>query len=129
MENEPSALQVAPVTNFLFWDDSYLSTLDTSVIAVEGNAIILRDTIAYAEAGGQESDRININGISVLEAKLDPENQFITYLLPENHGLQRDNSVRVDIDWIRRYRLMRLHFATELILVLMNRHFGKKTPG
>jgi len=24
---------------------------------------------------------------------------------------------------------MRLHFATELILVFMNRHFGKKKPG
>jgi Ser-tRNA(Ala) deacylase AlaX len=124
-----STLQVTPVTNLLFWDDPYLTELDTTVLAQKGNAVILRDTIAYAEAGGQESDRIKINGITVLDANLDPEKQFITYTLPEGHGLQLGSSAHMEIDWIRRYRLMRLHFATELILVLMNRCFGNKKPG
>lgn len=117
------------MTNFLFWDDSYLTLLDTTVLAVEGNAVILKDTIAYAEAGGQESDRAKINNIAVLESKLDPEKRFITYILPENHGLKPYTAAHIEIDWIRRYRLMRLHFACELILILMNRHFGKKQEG
>jgi Ser-tRNA(Ala) deacylase AlaX len=116
-------------THFVFWSDPYLTVLDTAVLAVEGNAVILKDTIGYAEAGGQESDRMQINGIPVLESRLDPEKRFIIYTLPENHGLQTDSPVHMEIDWPRRYRLMRLHFACELVLILINRLFGKKQLG
>ena len=117
------------MTNFVFWENPYLTVLDTIVLSVEGSAVILKDTIGYAEAGGQESDQITINGIPVLESKLDPEKRFIIYILPENRGLEPGAAVHMEIDWVRRYRLMRLHFACELILILMNRHFGKKKQG
>src|SRR5271166_3629475 len=117
------------MTNFLFWEDPYLTALDTTVLSVEGNAVVLNDTIGYAEAGGQESDHIKINNITALESRLDPEKRFITYIMPENHGLQPGTVVHIEIDWTRRYRLMRLHFACELILILMNRLFGKKKKG
>ena len=39
----------------------------------------------------------------------------IFYTLPENHGLLSGQPVEVEIDWDRRYRLMRLHFAAELV--------------
>lgn len=117
------------MTNFLFWEDPYLTVLDTTVLSVEGNTVVLNDTIAYAEAGGQESDQTTINNIAVLESKLDPEKRFITYMLPENHGLKPGAVAHMEIDWSRRYRLMRLHFACELILILMNRLFGKKKEG
>jgi Ser-tRNA(Ala) deacylase AlaX len=110
------------MTNFLFWDDPYLTKLDTTVVSADGNAIILKETIAYAEAGGQESDRGMINNVALLESRLDSDRQFITYLLPENHGLYPGSPVHIKIEWPRRYRLMRLHFACELILILMNRH-------
>ena len=54
------------MTNFLFWEDPYLTVLNTTVLSVDGNAVILKDTIGYAEAGGQESDQIKINTIPVL---------------------------------------------------------------
>jgi Ser-tRNA(Ala) deacylase AlaX len=117
------------MTHFIFWEDSYLTSLDTSVLSVEGQQVILKETIAYAEAGGQESDRVTMNHITALESVLDPEKCFITYTLPENHGLKPGDLVHVEIDWTRRYRLMRLHFACELILILMNRYFGKKKQG
>src|SRR5207237_19485 len=42
----------------------------------------------------------------------------IRYRLPEGHGLAPGEAVEVAIDWIRRYRLMRLHFAAEIVLEL-----------
>lgn len=117
------------MTIFRFWDEPYLKELDTTVLSVEGNGVVLKDTVAYAEAGGQESDRTKINGIEVLEARLDTEKRFITYILPESHGLQPGAPAHVEIDWQRRFRLMRLHFSCELILILMNRYFGKKKQG
>ena len=39
-----------------FWDDPYLTTLQTEVTRVVGNQVWLRDTIFFAQSGGQESD-------------------------------------------------------------------------
>jgi alanyl-tRNA synthetase len=49
----------------------------------------------------------------------------IIYTLPENHGLAPGESVLMEIDWNRRYCLMRLHFAAEQVLAL----FYKMFPG
>lgn len=115
------------MTTFIFWKDPYLHHLKTHVKKVDGNQIILEDTIAYAEAGGQESDRTKLNGKDVLQSVLDPSKRYISYFLEDGHGFSEGDPVSINIDWHRRYRLMRLHFACELVLVLMNRHFLGKT--
>ncbi|MFA5902711.1 MAG: alanyl-tRNA editing protein [Desulfobacula sp.] len=104
------------MTKKLFWEDPYRTSLDTVVERVEGSSVFLRETIFYALSGGQESDGGTIGGYPVLEAeKTGPD---IAYVLPESHTLKPGDPVRVQIDWDRRYRLMRLHFAAELILEL-----------
>ena len=114
----------------LFWIDPYLTKLETTVSAINGNEIIFNDTIAYSESGGQESDKTTINGIEVLSSRMDKgDPYFIYYTLPEGHGLSVGDKVSMEIDWPRRNRLMRLHFTCELILVLMNRLFNKTPNG
>lgn len=101
----------------LFWEDPYLRACDTVVERVDGATISLRETIFYAFSGGQESDAGAIAGHPVLEARkvgLD-----IAYRLPDDHGLRPGDPARVEIDWERRYRLMRLHFAAEVVLELV----------
>lgn len=114
---------VVVMTRSVFWEDPYLSHLNTKVKKVDGEQIILEDTIAYAESGGQESDLASLNGVPVLQSVLDSSKKWITYFLPEDHGFKEGDSVSLEIDWRRRYRLMRHHFACELVLVLMNRYF------
>ncbi|MFO3612868.1 alanyl-tRNA editing protein, partial [Legionella pneumophila serogroup 1] len=41
--------------------------------------------------------------------------------LPAEHGLSKGDVVLMEIDFVRRYKLMRLHFAAELILELVQR--------
>ena len=114
----------------LFWIDPYLTKLETTVSAINGNEIIFNDTIAYSESGGQESDKTTINGIEVLSSRMDKgDPYFIYYTLPEGHGLSVGDKVSMEIDWPRRNRLMRLHFTCELILVHMNRLFNKTPNG
>lgn len=55
----------------MFWVDPYLSKLSTTVAHVSGNEVVLNETIAYAESGGQESDHATINGMSVLSSRMD----------------------------------------------------------
>jgi Ser-tRNA(Ala) deacylase AlaX len=106
-------------TGKLFWIDPYRTTLETHVSGVEGDEISLVQTIFYALSGGQESDAGTIAGFPVLEARKD--GQALRYRLPPDHGLNPGASVRIEIDGVRRLRLMRLHFAAELTLELVTR--------
>lgn len=101
----------------LFWQDPYRKTLATHIVTVAGNDVTLEETIFYAFSGGQESDAGSIGGRPVLEARKNGGD--IVYTLGEGHGLQPGDAVAVEIDWGRRYRLMRLHLAAEIILELV----------
>ena len=109
------------MTTKVFWQDPYLTELNTTVQTVSGNKITLKETIFYAFSGGQESDQGTIGSHHVLEAK--KEEKEIFYTLDENHGLNVGDSVKIMIDWDRRYKLMRLHFAAEVVLELVCQKF------
>ena len=92
------------MTKKIFWQDPYLTELDTTVQTVNGNQITVSETIFYAFSGGQESDRGTISGHKVLEAK--KQGKEIFYTLDENHGVKVGDIVKIVIDWTRRYKLM-----------------------
>jgi Ser-tRNA(Ala) deacylase AlaX len=100
----------------LFWQDAYRTSLETRIAAVEGDQVRLEETIFYAFSGGQESDAGSIGGRRVLNARKD--GLEIVYTLEDRHGLHAGDAVTIEIDWARRYKLMRLHLAAEIILEL-----------
>jgi Ser-tRNA(Ala) deacylase AlaX len=105
-----------------FWVDPYLTSLNAKVKTVTDDRIAVDKTIAFALSGGQESDAGTINGYRILKAeKVEKE---IFYTLEGPHEIGVGDDVLIQIDWERRYRLMRLHFAAEIILELVNQHFG-----
>ena len=104
------------MTQKKFWSDPYLTSHETVVSSVNGSDITLESTIFFAFSGGQESDYGTITGLPVVSARKD--GLEIVYTLPQEHGLSVGQKVGIEIDWPRRYRLMRLHFAAELVLEL-----------
>lgn len=108
------------MTKKLFWEDPYQVQLSTRVASVTNANITLEETIFYAFSGGQESDSGTIGGHSVIAAA--KQGLDIVYTLPADHGLRAGQAVDVHIDWSRRYRLMRLHFAAEMVLQLVYKH-------
>lgn len=102
-----------------FWADPYQSRHRTRIGTVAGDQVTLESTIFFALSGGQESDTGTIASTPVLAARKDGSE--ITYTLPDQHGLVSGQEVEVVIDWPRRYRLMRLHFAAEIVLELFIR--------
>jgi len=110
-------------THKQFWVNPYQTALQTHIMAVDGASVQVAESIFYAFSGGQESDIGTFNGLPVLEAR---KNELaIHYILPPEHGLHVGDALEMRIDWTRRYRLMRLHFAAELILELSYRQLGK----
>lgn len=110
------------MTRKVFWDDPYLDRLDTRVAGVVGDEVRLAETILYAFSGGQESDHGTIGGLPVIEARKDGRD--IGYRLAAGHSLSAGDPVTVVLDWPRRYRLMRLHFAAEIVLELVYQRLG-----
>lgn len=114
----------------VFWDNPYQQCLETKVSQVDGNVVVFADTIGFSECGGQESDTVTVNDIRAVSSHMDKCPPFlIYYTFPDGHGFFPGANVLMKIDWLRRYRLMRLHFACELILVLMNRLFNDTPEG
>jgi alanyl-tRNA synthetase len=109
----------------VFWSDPYLTKLSTTVATVSDADMTLSETIFFAFSGGQESDIGTINGQAVLVAR--KQGLEVVYTLSESHGLKAGQSVLVEIDWVRRYQLMRLHFAAELVLELFYKNLGEMT--
>ncbi len=110
------------MTRKVFWEDPYLTRLAALVTGVEGHDVTLDRTIFYALSGGQESDAGTIAGRRVLAAR--KQGREIVYTLESTDGLLPGARVEMEIDWPRRYRLMRLHFAAEIVLELALRELG-----
>lgn len=111
----------------IFWENPYQTLLNTTVTQVDGERVLFAETIAFSFSGGQESDKAFVNDMPVLNSEI--KDKFIYYYLPENHGLKVGEQVVMTIDWARRYRLMRLHFAAELILELVTHQLNLQKIG
>jgi misacylated tRNA(Ala) deacylase len=123
------------VTKRLYLDDAYLKECSARVLRVEGNAVVLDQTVLYAESGGQAPDlgalRWDGQEARVLDSQVvsgghtgDIVHRVEGALPPV--GAQ----VRVVIDWERRYGLMRHHTAAHVFAAIMHKeHKGAKFTG
>ncbi|MGR5433627.1 alanyl-tRNA editing protein [Vibrio owensii] len=109
------------MTHKVFWDDPYQVELESTVSRVDGPCIELEESIFYAESGGQESDAGTIGGIQVIKAE--KQGLSIVYTLEREPKFQAGAVVTTQIDWARRYALMKLHFAAEVILEVVTHRF------
>jgi misacylated tRNA(Ala) deacylase len=115
------------MTEFVFREQSYLKTLDAEVEAVlEDGGIVLDRTIFYANSGGQPGDNGQIvlsdGAVVPIVTAVHPggDKTRIAHMVAE--GAQRPSGgdrVRLEIDWDRRYRLMRMHTALHLLSVAL----------
>ncbi len=111
----------------VFWDNPYQQRLTTKVVAVFGGRLLLEETIAFSFSGGQESDKATLNGLPIVHSEI--EDNLIYYTFEKEQEFSPGDTVTMEINWPRRYRLMRLHFAAELILELVTRKLGVEKIG
>jgi misacylated tRNA(Ala) deacylase len=114
------------MTEFAFRTDSYLKSLDATVTEVTSDGgIVLDRTIFYAASGGQPNDTGRIVGadgaVTAIGNVVHPDGDKARIVhvpaegsLPPSVG----DKVTLEIDWDRRYRLMRMHTALHLLSVV-----------
>lgn len=105
----------------IFWENPYLTELEVNVTSIDGDCVTVDKTIAFAFTGGQESDFGTIGGYTIVRAE--KQGKQIIYQL-DRPVLSVGDCIVMHIDWSRRCKLMRLHFAAELVLELMNQNFA-----
>lgn len=102
----------------IFWEDPYKTELITTITGINKNVLTLKETIVYAFSGGQQSDDGTINDFKIVKAQ--KSGKEIYYTIEEGHNLRINDHVLLKIDWDKRYKIMKLHFAAEIVLELVN---------
>jgi len=109
------------MTELLFRDDAYLKTATARVVAIRDGKVELDRTIFYPLGGGQPGDtgiliRDNGTRIAVADTRKGETPGAVAHVLAAGESLpEPGESVGLEIDWDRRYALMRLHTALHVM--------------
>jgi misacylated tRNA(Ala) deacylase len=124
-------LQVERVmTELLCQTDSYLRSFDATVIAVDGEAIVLDQTAFYPGGGGQPYDTGSVtwDGGSARVVKVKRRGADVLHWLA-GEVPSMGTLVHGTLDWERRYRLMRTHTALHVLCGVVWRDHGASVTG
>lgn len=111
-------------TKRLFWEDPYMTNCEATVLKKNDKEVVLDQTVFYAFSGGQASDAGAIDGVPVIDARKSGDE--IVYVLETTPKFNEGDKVVINIDWDKRYRLMKLHAASHVIYFLVERQTGLK---
>lgn len=109
------------MTEELFREDAYMKTCEATITGIDERGIILDRTIFYPLGGGQPGDTgslVNQNGISVEITNTIKDRESGDHLhvpAEDAPSLSAGDVVKCEIDWDRRYRMMRMHSALHLL--------------
>jgi misacylated tRNA(Ala) deacylase len=123
----------------LCYTDAYARTAEARVVDVdaagEAPLVILDRTVFYPGGGGQPPDRgvllRSLDGRSwTVRAARKSGGDIVHELEPSPQGLpERDDMLTVDLDWARRYALMRTHTALHALCGVVWREYGALVTG
>ncbi len=122
------------MTDLLYQTDSYLQTFDAVVTAVnaENRAVLLDRTAFYPGGGGQPCDTgiLRASGLELPVIRIKKELEGAWHYLGGEGPLPAVGaSVTGQIDWSRRYALMRTHTAMHILCGVVFRDFGAQVTG
>lgn len=120
------------MTDLLYLGDSYLRAFDATVVDVtpEG-AVVLDRTAFYPGGGGQPHDlgQLQAGDRSWNVVKLAKDGDRVLHLLDGEDAPGPGTQVRGELDWARRYRLMRTHTAMHVLCGTIFRAYGALVTG
>ncbi|HAE00562.1 MAG TPA: Ala-tRNA(Pro) hydrolase [Rhodospirillaceae bacterium] len=110
-------------TEELYRDDSYLKSCDATVVEItDRGALVLDRTVFYYTGGGQPGDSgtLTFDGGSIRIGTTIQVDGDILHIPEEGQTLPPvGTKVVAEIDWDRRYRLMKMHTAMHLLCALV----------
>jgi misacylated tRNA(Ala) deacylase len=108
-------------TELLFRDDAYLKSATARVLEVRERGVVLDRTIFYPLGGGQPGDtgalvRASGERIAIVDTRKGETPGSVLHIPASGASRpETGESLSMEIDWARRYALMRLHTALHLM--------------
>jgi len=116
-------------TKELYYENPYWKNGVAKVLYVGDDYIILDQTIFYPGEGGQECDTGYIISPDGTKYKVDTVFKYgkaiVHHVANKEIRLKPGEYVRLEIDWDRRYSLMRHHTSTHILLSAIRKVLGK----
>ena len=121
------------VTELLFQKDSYLRRFEAVVVGLTSDGVILDKTAFHPTSGGVANDTgwlySGERRYEVRDVIIDKSSGEVIHVLDSLEGLKPSSSVIGELNWERRYRLMRLHTAAHILSAVMYSKYGSLVTG
>lgn len=128
------------MTELLYYQDSYCKEFEASIISVDRSAkqvkVELDQTAFYPGGGGQPHDEgwLHLSDRKFRVNKVKREGRKIWHYIEgdtqESAELFREGvSVKAELDWERRYKIMRTHTAMHILCGVIWRDYGASVTG
>ena len=115
------------MTKKLFWEDPYAREFEAEVELIEGNRVVLDQTAFNPRGGGLLSDTGRLNGVRVIEATKEGDNVY--HILESPAEMRVGDRVHGELDWDRRYRIMKMHTSAHILSAVVNGETGALITG
>ncbi len=128
---EPALLEWAslfPETKALFHENPYETKFSAKIIGIKGKFLVLDQTLFYPSSGGQDHDVGFIyfsDGRRADVRRVLKVGNVIIHELSDSVIANPGETVIGEVDWLRRYKLMRHHTATHIVLASARRVLGE----
>ncbi len=114
-----------------------MKEFDATVTAVDGNRVVLDRTAFYPGGGGQPNDEgwLTVDGqrLRVSKVKKERSDGQIWHTLEATDGglpsITPGQQVHGELDWERRYQIMRTHTAMHILCGVVWRDYGAQVTG
>ncbi|MBE0409957.1 MAG: alanyl-tRNA editing protein [Anaerolineales bacterium] len=122
------------MTHLLYQTDSYLQTFNATVIDLDNDnhGVILDQTAFYPGGGGQPADQGSLSATNILYPVSRARNidGRIVHQINRDIPLPKKGEVLAgQINWERRYSLMRTHTAMHILCGVIFRDYGASVTG
>ena len=118
------------MTEKLYLRDAYLRAATARVVRVAEDHVVLDRTVLYGESGGQMGDHGTLRSAAGVARVVDSqvEGDDVVHRL-EGPIPAVGEEVEVEVEWSRRYGLMRNHTAAHVLCGVMHQRFGSYATG
>ena len=119
------------MTELLCQSDAYLKEFDATVVAVNADQVVLDRTAFYPRGGGQPSDHGTLwaDGTEYRVLEVKKQGGEVWHKLDRVAAFAAGAHARGQIDWERRYKLMRTHTALHILCGTIFHDYGVSVTG
>lgn len=112
------------MTKILFYKNTYLKEYQTKIKKIEGNKILLEETLFFPQTSTEPGDLGKINDCKVIGLK--KEGDDIWHILNKAPSYKEGDTVNLQLDWDKRYKMMKLHSALHLLAGVFDLQFKER---